>query len=148
MMKSIKHLFLSTAFLICSGLILAEPSLSKPLRKYQIKGLFTIVKHYDHERFLTTEGENSFCFGSGGMDDLKSYAPVTITDEQGKILAMGELGRGREDSEGCTMSFTVENIPKSNFYSVEVARRGKVTYSFDRMIESRWRVGLSVGEKY
>ena len=144
----IKSLLLSTAFLICSGLIVAEPSLSKPLRKYQVKGLFTIIKSYDNERFINTSGEDSFCFGYGGMDDLKFATPVTITDEQGKILAIGELEAGREDSDGCTMSFKIDNIPKASFYSVEVARRGKVTYSFDRMVESGWRVGLSVGKKY
>lgn len=129
-------------------LVLGNTVEAKPNRKYQIQGTFTIIRSENSSNFLTTNGDDSFCFGYGGYDDLGLDIPVTITDEQGKIIATGLTQAGQETERGCVMSYVIKNVPKANFYSVEVGRRGKLTYSFDEMNSQKWKVHTRIGETY
>jgi hypothetical protein len=146
-MNSPRSLLLAVFLVLSNNLLWQDASFAKPRSKYKIEGTFTILTSYKRDNFLTTDGENPFCFGTNGYDDLKSNVPITITDEQNKIIAIGKTGYGSKTYEGCVMSFKIDNIPKSSFYSIEVGRRGKIIFSFDQMVESKWRVGLIIGDK-
>ena len=147
-MNNLRSVFLSVFLIFGNNLLWQDASFAKPRSKYKIEGTFTIITSYKQDNFLTTDGENPFCFGTNGYDDLKSNIPVTITDEQNRIIAIGNTtGYGSKTYEGCVMSFKINNVPKSSFYSIEVGRRGKIIFSFDQMVESKWIVGLSIGDK-
>ena len=78
--------------------------------------------------------------------------PVTVKDGTGKILAVGKTGFGSKPKDGsmyseviCIFEITVNNVPKADFYSILVGRRGELNYSFDEMKRRNWIVFLSLG---
>lgn len=86
------------------------------------------------------------CFGDGGYSDLREGAQVTVSDESGATIAVGELGRGESvESRYCEFSITVEDVPAATFYSIEVSRRGQLRYSMAEMERMDWEVGFSLG---
>jgi hypothetical protein len=96
-------------------------------------------------------GTASDCYGNGGYDDIEAGMPVTIRDGQGTILATGQVGTGTQPSDSqyssvmCVFDFQVDNVPKADFYAIEVGRRGQLNYSFAEMKEKDWTVSLSLG---
>lgn len=90
--------------------------------------------------------EGDTCFGSGGYSDISSGAQVRVTDQEGKTLAVSELGSGRSKTGfDCTFSFTIDDVPKAEFYEVEVTHRGKLSYSHEEMEKRDWAVEVSLG---
>lgn len=107
--------------------------------KYTIKGSITLIDS-------DIEGTDDNCYGTGGYRDVRTNMPVTIRDGQGIILATGETRSGKKDSiVTCIFEFEVSEIPKVDFYSIEVGRRGQLNYSFQELEEKEWTVGLSLG---
>jgi hypothetical protein len=111
---------------------------------YSVKGSVTLV---DSE----IGGTASNCYGTGGFDDINASMPVTIKDSAGAIIATGETGVGSQPSDSeyssvqCKFEFTINEIPKSNFYQIQVGRRGNLNYSFEDMTKNGWEVKLSLG---
>lgn len=95
-------------------------------------------------------GTATDCYGSGGYSDVESGMPVTIRDGKGDILATGNTGTGSQP-EGkysqvqCVFEFKIDNVPKADFYAIEIGRRGQLNYSFDEMQKRNWTVSLSLG---
>lgn len=91
------------------------------------------------------------CYGTGGFDDIGPSMPVTVRDGKGNILATGTTGTGSQPQNSeyaaveCTFKFQVDNIPKSNFYSIEVNRRGELNFSFEEMQRKNWEVNFTLG---
>ncbi len=106
--------------------------------EYEIRGEFTLMD-------TDTGGSNSNCRGTGGYDDIKSGLSVTVRDGSGGVLATGRLGDGKRPSVWCTFEFSVGGLPEVEFYSVEVGRRGELTYSFEEMADNNWEVVVSLG---
>ncbi|MDB9496814.1 hypothetical protein PN441_07410 [Spirulina major CS-329] len=107
--------------------------------KYTITGSLTLLDS-------DIEGSDDYCYGSGGYGDIEANMPVTIRDGQGNILATGNTGAGSKKSlVECVFDFEVTNIPKTEFYAIEVGRRGELNYSFDELNEQDWKVSLSIG---
>ncbi|MFF2662868.1 hypothetical protein ACFVUH_36630 [Kitasatospora sp. NPDC058032] len=69
------------------------------------------------------------CGGQGGYDDIGQGTPVTVFNENGKVLAKGALGAGKgKGLDGCVFTLRVEEVPIGpQFYQVEVSHRGKIT---------------------
>lgn len=94
-------------------------------------------------------GNADNCYGTGGYDDIRESMTVTVRDGAGKILAVGDTDAGKAPGSAdffvqCVFEFQVDGIPPSDFYSVEVGRRGELNYSFEEMEESDWTVSLSM----
>ena len=106
--------------------------------EYEIRGEFTLMD-------TDTGGSNSNCRGTGGYKDIKSGLSVTVRDGSGGVLATGRLGDGKRSSVWCTFEFSVGGLPEVEFYSVEVGRRGELTYSFEEMADNNWEVVVSLG---
>jgi hypothetical protein len=92
-------------------------------------------------------GRYGACSGSGGYDDLANGAQVSILDNTGKTIGLGELENGsRGLGSECDWTFVVRDVPDTEgpdgIYSVEVTHRGKV--SFKRSEASL--VKLSIGD--
>ena len=109
--------------------------------EYEIRGGFTLFD------ISSIGGGESNCYGTGGYDDISSGLNVTIRDGSGAILATGRLGRGTADGaySPCSFEFSVDGLPEVDFYSVEVGRRGELTYSFEELVDSFWYVFFSLG---
>ncbi|MEY2422810.1 MAG: hypothetical protein QOI95_2877 [Acidimicrobiaceae bacterium] len=94
------------------------------------------------------------CTGQGGFNDLRDGAPVVVKDGAGKIVATGQLGAGKRIgvngattvSTECRFPVTVSGIPASDFYQVEVSRRGAQTYSLADLETATWQVHLTIGK--
>lgn len=95
------------------------------------------------------------CSGTTGYDDVRAGAQVTVADAKGKTIAVGTLGDGRTDEfstdssglyrETCVFPLKVTGVPDSDFYSVEVAHRGELTYPKKKLEKAKWRVHLTLG---
>lgn len=79
------------------------------------------------------------CWGHKGYDDIREGAPVTITDPNGKVIALGKLLPGKpqvsgDRATGCLLRFEVDGVPAGlKFYGVEVSHRGSVKFPEDEL---------------
>jgi hypothetical protein len=136
---------LTSAFWGGAGLIGSLSKASLPFSRSQtISGGMTLIDS-------DTVGTGEHCAGSGGYSDIKDAMPVTIKDGAGAIIAKGVTGDGTRPKDGgeyssikCRFEFKVENVPKSDFYQVEIGRRGGLTFSFDEMQKKEWKVESSL----
>jgi hypothetical protein len=105
-----------------------------------IDGTFTIM-----EEVLGEAGD--VCTGEGGYSDVSSGTEVVVTDQAGEIVGVGRLREGLiiDVNYGCRFEFTVDVPPGLPFYTVEVGRRGELTYTLAEMEADRWFLDLSVG---
>ncbi|MBE9216805.1 PASTA domain-containing protein [Plectonema cf. radiosum LEGE 06105] len=139
------------------GQVLSQEPIAEASIKKGSKIKLTITKPPVYElkgsvRLLDSEiqGTDDYCYGSGGYSDIKGGMSVTVRDGKGNILATGNTESGvRPPGEysniQCTFSFNVNNIPKTEFYSVEVGRRGQMNYSYEEMNKQKWELVLSLG---
>lgn len=95
------------------------------------------------------------CVGSGGFSDIQESAPVSLRDEEGKVIGSNRLGEGTlsevagaslDADKTCAFRFTLTDVPDAEFYSIEVGSRGEITYSKSDMEENDWMVELSLGD--
>ncbi|MBW4445115.1 MAG: hypothetical protein KME10_28805 [Plectolyngbya sp. WJT66-NPBG17] len=74
---------------------------------------------------------------------------MLIKDGNGKLIATGSLGKGSLAELGsdpaCVFSVAVENIPSSDFYTIEIGNRKGMTYCKEEMQQKKWRLELSLG---
>ena len=94
-----------------------------------------------------TEDSGGECFGTGGLRDVRGELPVVVKDGSGKILAMTRTSAGKRPESKyravtCIFSFTVPNVPKADFYQIEVGRRGVSVYSVADLIAADWKVAF------
>ncbi|GAA1095678.1 hypothetical protein [Pseudonocardia alni] len=82
------------------------------------------------------------CTLSGGYDDITAGTTVTARDSSGTIAGVGALGSGTGSSYGCAFSFTVDDVPASDFYTVEVGHRGEVTFTDAAVRDGDLRLSL------
>ncbi len=61
------------------------------------------------------------------------------------MIATGSLGVGSRKPLSCDFPIVVPNVPKSDFYTIEVGHRGELTYSFAEMVAQNWTVGFTLG---
>lgn len=122
----------------------AEQIKSQITNSYSIKGNFKLV-----DSNLIGNADN--CGGAGGYSDVNEGMPVTVKDGTGKIIATGNIGSGSKPKDGsmysevmCNFEITVNNVPKADFYSILVGRRGELNYSFDEMQKRNWTISLSL----
>ncbi|MFI9817563.1 hypothetical protein [Saccharothrix variisporea] len=84
------------------------------------------------------------CKGDGGYSDIFDGTAVTVYDAAGKVLALGKLENSKFINGDCEFTFTVAGVPDGEqFYQVEVAHRGKVSFPADKARAGA--VGLTLG---
>lgn len=122
-----------------------------------ITGVFKLIDIPEYSKY--SSGKTSIfafggtCEGTGGYSDISEATQVTITDGAGKLLAVTSLSEGKPSGsklegfvEGCTFSWSAPDIPKADFYNIEVGRRGKLTYSYQQMEDVFWISATSLGD--
>ena len=109
------------------------------LPSFALNGTFTL--------FDSTGGTSTNCYGRGGYSDIESGVAVTVKDGFGTILATGSLGNGQRSAAGgsCRFPFRIRDVKQSDFYSIEVGRRGSLSYSHSEMLANNWEVAFSLG---
>jgi hypothetical protein len=85
------------------------------------------------------------CKGTSGYSDLGPGTPVTLKDGDGKLLGTTTLGTGSGTAVRCTFSFNFTNIPEVSFYTLEVGRRGGISYGLSDMKAQSWSMGATIG---
>lgn len=87
-------------------------------------------------------GLGATCFGRGGYSDLASGAAVDVSDNAGKVIAIGQItGNGTTvGTSTCVLPFTVSGVPAGKrFYGVTVTHRGVVQFT-----EAQMKAGVSL----
>lgn len=85
----------------------------------------------------TEAAKGDKCDGSGGFSDIQSGGQVTITDDGGKTMGLGNLSAGELQSDGnygndCRFTFTVKDVdPSAKYYKVKIGHRDGPTYTLD-----------------
>jgi hypothetical protein len=108
--------------------------------------------------------EGQLCSGENGYGDIESGIQILVKNNKGEILATGQLGLGQlvktpvheifqdiaNESElgtplTCQFPIDIENIPKADFYTFEIGRRGGITYTAKQLQQQSWKIKLSLG---
>jgi hypothetical protein len=124
----------------------ATPSSSPSPTTFTFSGTVTVEAGSGSE---ATDGGD--CVTDGGYSDISSGAQVTVTDEGGKIVALGNLDPGHTAevvgtfASTCVFGFTVRSVPEGvAFYSIEIAHRGALRYTRSDLATP---LALSLGSK-
>lgn len=84
------------------------------------------------------------CEGRNGYSDISPTAAVSVSDENGTLLAKGDLTSSTKSSTSCVFDFAVADAPRgSKFYQVEVSHRGSLSYTEE---EAESGLSLSLGD--
>ncbi|MEY3305726.1 MAG: PASTA domain-containing protein [Pseudanabaena sp.] len=135
-------------------LVISKAPPPPPPSVYTIRGTLTLIDSaidYSTTKPLGSMSQKEImalpCYGSGGYKDIQGGMTVKIQDGSQNILALGatELGYFDGSTVVCSFKFQVNNVPKSNFYTISVGNRRGVNYSFDDMKNMGWKVTLSLG---
>jgi hypothetical protein len=86
----------------------------------------------------------SMGFG-GGFEGVATGAQVTVTDGTGQLLGTAVLTGGILDGEGCHFDYVFQGLPESDFYQIDVAHRGAVAFTRERLSDTGWLAALSIG---
>ena len=90
-------------------------------------------------------GSDDACYGTGGYDDIGGFMSVTIRDGNKNIISTGKTGEGKKnDYVTCIFDFEVNNVPKSEFCTIEIGHRGELNYSFNEIKEKNWKIELAL----
>ena len=86
------------------------------------------------------------CRGESGYDDIQEGTQVTVRDGTDAIIATGRLSQGKLTATGfsgrCRFEFTISDVPEASFYTIEVSRRGGLTYSAEELDGLSWMVSF------
>jgi len=91
-------------------------------------GTFTLRGTFSLPRIHVASFGTNGCRGFRDESDISSGATVTVYDSTGQVVALGALGQGTLSGLACEFPFEVDAPSGSNSYTVEVARRGKLTF--------------------
>lgn len=93
-------------------------------------------------------GDSDCSGGDGGYDDIGPGMPLTVKDQDGKIIGSGTLpDKGEEYAGvGCEWTLHVMVPDDAQQYAVEGGSRGAVTFSHADLEEAHWEAHLSIGD--
>lgn len=112
------------------------------------------VRLNNGDTVVRSDGE---CQGTGGFDDISAATQAVVKNDAGTIVGTTRMAAvplvdpvdRRERylaKRRCDYTFTVV-VPDSPFYSIEVGRRGALTYSRSELEDAGWAVEMSIGEE-
>lgn len=92
------------------------------------------------------KNDGDFCTGEGGYSDIQFGTSVTVTNEAGKVIGTAILGEGSVETNTCVFNFSVDDVNSADYYSIEVGRRGKLTYSNEEFESRDWTASATLGD--
>lgn len=133
---------IAVAVIVAAGVAAGVVALRSNAGTFTASGSLTLTDSSAVDPSIVMTG--GVCQGGGGYDDLHQGTQVTVTDQTGAIVGVGQLAAGSAiSSSSCQFLFTVAAVPAGRkFYGVAVSHRGSVQYT-----ESQVRSGveLSIG---
>ena len=73
---------------------------------------------------------------------------MVIKNGEGKIIANDELWSGKLTGlNECTFPFYITSVPDTDFYEIEVGRRGSLVFSRSDLELDDWQVGFQIGDR-
>jgi hypothetical protein len=119
--------------------------------KHMVMGSFSILPSDDNTSNYTGSRDGG-CQALGGYSDVKEGVPVTLKDGEGRLLGTSTLGSGTlgntpdsPDQRACVFGFSFSDIPQVPFYTVEIGRRGEVSYSLADLQARSWTISVKLG---
>lgn len=96
------------------------------------------------------DASGTTCSGAGGYSDIHPGADVIVQDGAGTTIALGRLGEGEWDrTEGnngtCTISFSVGDVPDTDFYTITIGNRDGLLMSRSDLEAVGWTLEFSLG---
>lgn len=95
-------------------------------------------------------GGNCESGGTGGYSDVSPGMPITVEDENHKVLASTSLpDHGYEKAGadlGCVWKMKVKVPGDRQQYGVTAGRRGTVTFDRSELVGNKWEAVLSMGD--
>lgn len=79
------------------------------------------------------EGDGTGCTAGDGYSDISPGTAVTIGDDTGATLAVGQLQAGQVTGGGCEFGFDVKVPAGRTSYTVTVSHRGTQVFSADQI---------------
>lgn len=116
------------AGLVCSIALVIFILIAISPGKLTVTGDVNVLGNTSVSSYSTTSAS---CSTYGGYNDIAEGASVTVRDASDAIVGIGSLSAGTSSSGSCVFAFTVPDVPESAFYSIEVSKRGALTYSAD-----------------
>jgi hypothetical protein len=115
---------------------------SETIETIRISGTLTLAGGYD---FDGPEGRTATtCWGVGGYSDIREGLQVVVRDSSSKILASTSLVFDNA-TFACRLKWRTDNVPRSDFYSIEIGRRGELIYSYEELESLRFRSDSTLG---
>ncbi len=99
--------------------------------------------------YESSDSTGGACYGVDGYDDLEGGAQVRVKNEDGKIIGTGALDEGRytnSDDDVCRFIFDVPDVSEANVYTIEISRRGELSWPAAEMEEMDWTVSTTIGD--
>jgi len=110
---------------------------------YRIAGTFELRGEANPDR-LTFMATPFGCITTGGYADIQVGAQITVTNQTGTIIGIGELEPIMlPNDERCVFTFTID-VPDAAFYALTMGRRGDQTYSKQDLEGAGWHVDLVI----
>jgi hypothetical protein len=97
-------------------------------------------------KFGLLDSSSSCSGGDGGYSDIGPGMPLTVRNEDNKIIASTTLPETGQDGFGCIWTMHVLVPDDAEQYSVEGGSRGAVTYSREQLEKDDWVVELEIGD--
>jgi hypothetical protein len=125
----------------------ASDATTEPAR--MLSGTFTLS---DSSGIFHPTGAKD-CVGKGGYDDVEPGMRVLVADGEGRPLATGQLGTGIykvhptfPNIGDCVFPIVVPTpLPRVDFYTVSIGRRGESTYSYAELEAEGWELDFTLG---
>tara|TARA_B100001093_G_C26711000_1_gene963401 strand:- start:112 stop:1101 length:990 start_codon:yes stop_codon:yes gene_type:complete len=105
------------------------------LRVIDVSGTFELNSDYSTYSGYSIGGTDSNCYGTGGYSDIKRSMNIVLKNTQGITLYSAVVTKvSRTQRSQCTFYFTFyEVVEGEEVYVFEVANRGEMRYTFDRL---------------
>lgn len=88
------------------------------------------------------------CYGVNGYDDIREGLQVVVRDAASVIVGTGALRRqtgADADYSACVLVWSISRVPQSDFYSIEVGRRGEIIYSYAELKRNDFVADATLG---
>jgi hypothetical protein len=69
---------------------------------------------------------------------------VEIRDEKDKLIGAGTTTGNSSSGGGCTVSWSIPDVPKASFYQVTIGTHGGPSYSYADMKTADWALDLTL----
>lgn len=112
--------------------------------KVSFTGTLALFKATSSFANLNYSSDGGVCKGDSGYSDIDQGTAVTVYDGSGSVVGTTTLGLGTVKQDvACEFRFVATDLPKLDFYQVEVAHRGKVTVTYAQAVAND--VAMSLG---